>query len=86
MKQIEPKIIWNNGEEDTAVQINVVSIYDDLSTRATFRYDLFTADQLELAKGTVDIAGEEYLLWNGDVDINMSAYQYVVSKLNLVLS
>jgi hypothetical protein len=86
MKQIEPKTIWINGEEKNAVQINVVSLYDDLSTRAEFRYDLLTADQLELAKGTVDIAGEDYLLWNGDVDINMSAYQYVVSKLNLVLS
>jgi hypothetical protein len=86
MKNIQSKTIWVNGEEKSAVQINVVSIYDDLLSRATFRYNLLTIDDIEIAKDTIDISGEEYTLWNGDVDINLSAYNYVIAKLNLVLA
>jgi hypothetical protein len=86
MKNIVSKTIWVNGEEKSAVKINVVSIYDDLSSRATFRYDLFTIDDIELTKGTIDINGEEYLLWGTTNDINLTAYEYVIQKLNLVLA
>ena len=86
MKNIESKTIWINGEEKSAVKINVYSIFDDLSSRATFRYDLLTIDDIELAKGTIDINGEEYLLWGVATDINLMAYEYVVGKLNLVLA
>lgn len=86
MKNIQPKTIWINGEEKNAEQIKVYSIYDDLSTRAEFRYELLSSDNIELVKGTIDINGDEYLLWGEDTDINLSAYTYVITKLNLVLA
>ena len=86
MKNIVSKTIWINGEEKNAELINVYSIYDDLSTRATFRYELLSIDEIELAKGTIDIGGEEYLLWGVATDINLMAYEYVAGKLNLVLA
>lgn len=86
MKNIVSKSIWLNGEEQNATYINVYSIYDNLSTRAEFRYELLSADGLELAKGTIGIDGEEYLLWGVATDINLMAYEYVVGKLNLVLA
>jgi hypothetical protein len=86
MKNIQSKTIWINGEEKNAVQINVVSIYDDLQTRATFRYNLLTIDGIEIAGDTIEINGEEYLLWGVATDINLMAYEYVIGKLNLVLA
>jgi hypothetical protein len=86
MKQIQAKSIWINGEEKNAEFINVVSIYDDLFSRAIFHYQLLTIEQLELAKGNVDISDENYLLWGTANDINLSAYEYVTTKLNLVLA
>lgn len=86
MKNIQAKSIWVNGEEKNAELINVYSIYDDLSTMATFKYELLTIDKIELAKGNIDIANEEYLLWGVATDINLSAYEYVVQKLNLILA
>ena len=86
MKNIVSKTIWVNGEETNAVYINVYSIFDNLSTRAEFRYELLSAYGVELAKGTIEINGEEYLLWGVATDINLMAYEYVVGKLNLVLA
>lgn len=86
MKNIESKTIWLNGEEQNATYINVYSIYDNLSTRAEFRYELLSEYGLELAKGNIDINGEEYLSWGVATDINLMAYEYVVGKLNLVLA
>jgi hypothetical protein len=86
MKNIQSKTIWVNGQEKNAVKINVFSQYDDLSIRAVFGYSLLTIDDIELVKGTIDIGGEEYLLWGVATDINLTAYEYVVQKLNLVLA
>lgn len=86
MKNIVSKIIWVNGEEKNAELINVYSQYDDLSTRAVFGYSLLTIDEIELTKGTIDIGEEEYLLWGVATDINLSAYEYVIQKLNLILA
>jgi hypothetical protein len=86
MKNIESKTIWINGEEKNAELINVYSIYDDLSTMATFKYELLTIDKIELAKGNINISNEEYLLWGTANDINLTAYEYVIQKLNLVLA
>jgi hypothetical protein len=86
MKNIQSISIWISGEEKNAELINVFSQYDDLSTRAVFVYELLTIDEMVLVKGNIDIGGDDYLLWGVATDINLSAYEYVVQKLNLVLA
>ena len=86
MKNIQPITIWINGEEKSAELINVFSQYDDLETRAVFHYELLTIEEQGLAKGNIDIDGQDYIDWGVSSDINLSAYTYVVNKLNLVLA
>jgi hypothetical protein len=85
MKNIQPVTIWYNGQLETATQLDVVSVYDDLATKADFRYTLYTADKLGLASDRLTISGEDYLIWGSTVDVNESAYLWVASKLNLII-
>jgi hypothetical protein len=85
MKNIQPVTIWNNGKLETATQLDVVSVYDNLATTADFRYTLYTADKLGLASDRLIISGEDYLIWGSTVDVNLSAYEWVASQLNLTL-
>lgn len=85
MKNIQPVTIWFNGKLETATQLDVVSVYDDLATKADFRYTLYTADKLGLASDRLTISGEEYLIWGATVDVNLSAYQWVAAQLNLTI-
>jgi hypothetical protein len=85
MKNIQPVTIWFNGQLETATQLDVVSVYDNLATTADFRYTLYTADKLGLASDRLTISGEDYLIWGSTVDVNESAYLWVASKLNLTI-
>jgi hypothetical protein len=85
MKNIQPVTIWNNGQLQTATQLDVVSVYDDLATNADFRYTLYTVDLLSLASDRLNISGDDYLIWGSTVDVNESAYSWVASQLNLTI-
>lgn len=85
MQNIQQVTIWNNGQLETATQLEVVSVYDDLATTADFRYTLFTADKLMLASDRLTISGEDYTAWGASPDINHAAYAWVAGKLNLTL-
>jgi len=85
MKNIQPVTIWNNGQVQTATQLDVVSVFDDLATNADFRYTLYTADLLNLASDRLNISGDDYLIWGSTTDVNASAYAWVASQLNLTL-
>ena len=85
MKNIQPVTIWFNGQLETATKLDVVIVYDDLATKADFRYTLYTADLLGLASDRLTISGEEYLIWGSTVDVNLSAYEWVAFQLNLTI-
>lgn len=86
MKNIQPVTIWNNGTLETATQLDVVSVYDDLATNADLRYTLYTADLLNLASDRLNISGDDYLIWGDSANINLAAYEWVASQLNLTLA
>ena len=85
MKNIQPVTIWFNGKLETATQLEVVSVYDNLATSADFRYTLYTSDLLALASDRLTISGEDYLIWGATVDVNLAAYQWVAAQLNLTI-
>lgn len=90
MKSIQPIQVWKNGEEKQANTLSLVLINDDLSTNATFYYQLIASSSDEegnasteqLADGNVSMSGEDYQNWD---DSNDGAYSFCAGKLNLTI-
>ena len=85
MKEIQPVSIWYNGQIQQATIYNMVSISDNLSTSATFYYQLFSASQLQLASGNLIMDGFSYEAYTTNTDSNAYAYSWGASQLNLTL-
>ena len=85
MKQIQPISIWYNGEMILATIFDMNSISDNLSTTATFYYQLFSATNIQLAQGNITMDGFDYEAYSTSPDSNAYAYQWGAEKLNLTL-
>jgi hypothetical protein len=85
MKQIQPVSIWYNGSMVQATIYNMYSINDNLSTSATFYYQLLSADNQQLADGNLVMDGFDYEAYSTSPDSNSYAYSWGTSKLNLTL-
>jgi hypothetical protein len=92
MRQIEPLVIWNNGEEKTASILTAKIVDDNLETECTFYYQLCEGGQgteampliqaNTLAAANIKMTDEDYLTWDNS---NEAAYVYIAEKLNLTL-
>lgn len=92
MKQIEPVIIWSNGEQKTANILTAKIIDDNLQSSCNFYYELCEGGQgteamplvigQTLAEGNITMSGEYYLAWDNS---NEAAYVYIADELNLTL-
>ena len=92
MKQIEPILIWKNGESQEANILNAYIINDNLATACTFYYQLCSSGEPTeeaplvigqcLTEGNITMDGEDYLNWD---DSNDAAYLYIAEKLNLTI-
>jgi hypothetical protein len=85
MKQITPVSIWYNGQMIQATIFNMVSISDNLSTSATFYYQLFSTTNQQLADGNLTMDGFDYQAYSTSPDSNSYAYSWGAGKLNLTL-
>ena len=85
MKQIQPISIWYNGQMIAATIFNMNSVSDDLSTQASFYYQLFSATNFQLAQGDLTMNGFDYEAYSTSPDSNAYAYQWGAQKLNLTL-
>jgi hypothetical protein len=89
---IQPVSIWANGQSKQASELDARIIYDDLSTSATFYYELKEAivhDEngvasggLVLSVGNVAMDGQDYIDWDNS---NEQAYDFIAGKLNLTI-
>ena len=94
-KTIQPISSWQNGEEKQATVFVLTSSYDNLSTNATFQYQLNEVPLTPtpsvfplfntLVNGYLNIEGQDYLDWDAAVEANEWAYNWAAGKLNLVL-
>lgn len=93
MANIQPVSIWKDGSSKQASVLNLRSVYDDLSSMATFSYELKEADTLDengdiltrgsvLSNGNVSMSGADYSSWTGS---NTEAYAFAASQLNLTI-
>ena len=86
MKQIEPFTLWVNGQQATATLFSLIIINDNLSSSATFYWQLLDADASKLADGNLTIGEPDYNVWGSTADINQAAYEWAASELNIVLA
>ena len=85
MKQIQPLTLWVNGQEVTATLFNLIIINDNLLNSATFYWQLLDADAVKLQDGNLTMGEPDYDVWGSSADINLAAYQWAASKLNITL-
>jgi hypothetical protein len=86
MKTIQPVSIWYNGSMVQATIYNMVSISDNLSTSATFYYQLFSANNEQLVQGNLTMDGADYTTYSTSTSSNEFAYTWGAGKLNLTLA
>ena len=90
---IQPVTIWQNGQAQSGNFIDASIVNDNLSDYAQFYWNIskVTTDaegnetKQSLTQGNTTISGADYDAWGQSADINLAAYQYICSKLNLTL-
>ena len=85
MKAIQPVNIWVNGQNKQGVWLNAYIINDNLSSSATFYWNILDVTELQLAQGNLTIQGQDYIDWNANPDINDDAYIWIAQQLGLTL-
>jgi hypothetical protein len=85
MKQIEPVSIWYNGQIVQAIIFNLTSINDNLVNNATFYWQLFDANDLQISQGNLNMGNPDYTNYSSSADSNEYAYQWGATQLNLTL-
>jgi hypothetical protein len=96
-KTIEPILSWQNGEEKEATVFVLTSSFDNLSTNATFQYQLnevITSPITPapypmfntLVNGSLNISGQDYLDWDTSSDANNWIYNWAATQLKLTIT
>lgn len=85
MKQIQPLTLWVNGQQKTATQFSLIIINDNLLDSATFYWQLLDVDSVKLQDGNLTMDAADYAVWSSTQDVNLAAYQWAASKLNITL-
>lgn len=85
MKNIQPVTIWKDGQNVQASNLKIEISFDNLDTHAVFQYVLSNNMNEQLITGTSTITGTDYNNWSNGGNSNDEAYEYVASKLNLVI-
>jgi hypothetical protein len=68
-----------------ATIFNMTSISDNLSTNATFYYQLFSSTNIVLSDGNLIMFDFDYQAYSTSPDSNAYAYQWGATQLNLTL-
>jgi hypothetical protein len=91
MKTIEPVSVWYNGQEKQATVLSASASGDNLSTSASFVYQLMIQPSevenpitglFPVAQGYLNMTGEVYQAW----ETNDYAYDWVAAQLNLTIT
>ena len=93
MVAIQPVSIWFQGTTKCANVFFLISVSDDLSSRASFYYRLLSENITGLdnknweilQEGNLTIDGEAYELWDSNPSANQYAYNWAAEQLNLII-
>jgi hypothetical protein len=87
MKQIQPVMVWSNGQELEANVLNAYVVSDNLLNEAVFYYGVgtiyYSMNPLStpLSFGRLTMTGQAYSDWQ----TNQYAWDWVASQLNLTI-
>jgi hypothetical protein len=84
MKQIQSVSIWYNGIMVLATIFNMNN-NNNLTSTATFYWQLFTSENIQVADGVLTMSGFDYEAYTTSPDSNSYAYQWGATQLNLNL-
>lgn len=90
---------WQNGQEKLGTEFNLRIINDNLTDSASFYYNICSEEvshledeakvidsyAQQLVDGNLSISGQDYQDWGKATDVNLWAYEWAASKLNLTL-
>ncbi len=90
---IQPVQIWTNGQASSGNFIDASIVNDNLSNYAQFYWVIssVTTDsegsetKQSLAQSNTSISGDDYTAWGQAGDVNLAAYEYICTQLNLTL-
>lgn len=90
---IEPVTIWQNGQSGSGNFIDASIVNDNLNNYAQFYWVISSVTtnsegeeiKQSLSQGNNSITGEDYVNWSDQPNVNLAAYQYICSQLNLTL-
>ena len=89
---IQPVQIWTDGQAKSGNFIDASIVNDNLSNYAQFYWVISsvtgTGDnetKQALAQGNTSISGADYDAWGQSSDVNLAAYEYICTQLNLTL-
>lgn len=85
MKQILPVSIWYNGQIVQATIFNMTCISDNLSSQATFYYQLYVDANFQVVSASIEMTGADYIAYSTSTTANDYAYQWGATQLNLTL-
>ena len=93
MRAIQPVNIWSGGQSLQANNLDMYVINDNLSSSATFYYQLLKVETIDdntttqqLAQGNLTMSGTDYDNWNATPDINDAVFVWAAGQLNLTLA
>lgn len=91
-KKIQDIQIWVSGNLVNGNYIEASIVNDNLHDYAQFLWEIsnLTVNGNEevkqiLERGNTTISGNDYTIWGETQDINLAAYQYICTQLNLTL-
>lgn len=89
---IKETSVWSNGKIINANYVEAIIIKDNLKDFAKFLWILsfVTVDNGEetkelITQGNITISGPYYDTWGQSSDVNLAAYEYICSKINLTI-
>jgi hypothetical protein len=90
---IQPVQIWTNGQASSGNFIDASIVNDNLSNYAQFYWVISSVtidsegaeSKQSLAQGNTSISGDDYTQWGQAGDVNLAAYEYICTQLNLTL-
>jgi hypothetical protein len=95
MRQIQPVNILVKGSDIPANYFDVECIYDNLKTKATFKYSYISVTDYPGMLGSyitevlkteeINMGGQDYIDWGNSSDINNEAFVWVANQVNVVL-
>ena len=91
MKEIQPVSVWYNGQSVQAKYLSAYIVNDNLKDTAVFWWGIYSEGAnpgesgQNVASANLTMAGQDYIDWNTNPDINDAAYSWIAEQLGLTI-